>query len=123
MAVGDELGIIATPSGTANVSSDREAVAAVSAACAEKEIETIVVGLPLNMNGTKGPMAIKAEAFAEALREATGLPVVMWDERLSSRAAERAMLEADLSRRKRKGLVDKLAAQIILQSYLDAQAY
>ncbi len=79
----------------------------------------IVVGLPKNMDGSLGRKAEEAERFAERLREACGLEVVMWDERLSTVRAERGMLEGDLSRAKRRRLRDKVAAQLILQGYLD----
>ncbi len=81
----------------------------------------IVVGLPLRTDGKPSEMADEATAFAEGIREQTGLPVEMWDERLSTAQAERAMLDADISRARRKKSLDKAAAQIILQSYLDAQ--
>lgn len=83
------------------------------------EISEIVVGLPKNMNGTIGPQAEKAMEFGRALEEEFGHKVIFWDERLTTMAAHRAMLEADMSRKKRKGLVDKIAATYILQGYLD----
>ena len=83
------------------------------------EIQEIIVGLPKNMNGTIGSQAEKAMDFGRVVEEVFGLPVVFWDERLTTMAANRAMLEADLSRKKRKGLVDKIAATFILQGYLD----
>lgn len=87
--------------------------------CSSYEIQEIIVGLPKNMNGTIGPQAEKAMDFGRVVEEAFGLPVVFWDERLTTMAANRAMLEADMSRKKRKGLVDKIAATYILQGYLD----
>ena len=89
---------------------------------AEWEVERIVIGLPKNMNGTLGPQAALVLEFAEAVKAALGLPVVTWDERLSTVAANRALLEADVSRRKRKAVVDTVAAALILQGYLDRQA-
>ena len=86
--------------------------------CTEYEVTEIVVGLPKNMNGTLGPKAHEILDFVEALKEALGLPVVTWDERLSTVAAQRALLEADVSRSKRKKVIDKMAAVIILQGYL-----
>lgn len=82
-------------------------------------IEAIVVGLPKNMNGTIGPQAEKAMAFGDALKEEFGHEIVYWDERLTTMAAHRVMIEADFSRKKRKTLVDKIAATYILQGYLD----
>jgi putative holliday junction resolvase len=88
--------------------------------CRETGVEKVVVGLPINMNGTKGPMAEKIEAFAGKLATAVGLAVEKWDERLSTSMAERTLLEADMSRSKRKKVRDKMSAQVILQGYLDA---
>lgn len=84
--------------------------------------ERIVVGLPRNMDGSIGPAARSVLEFADAVKAALGLPVVTWDERLSTVAATRTLLEADVSRRRRKAVVDKLAAVFILQGYLDRQA-
>jgi putative holliday junction resolvase len=88
--------------------------------CHETAVEKVVVGLPINMNGTKGPMSEKIEAFAANLARAVGLPVEKWDERLSTSMAERTLLEADMSRARRKQVRDKMSAQVILQGYLDA---
>lgn len=87
------------------------------------EVEKIVLGLPKNMNGTLGPRAEKSKEFASLLEETFSLPVKLWDERLSTVAAERALLEADLSRAKRKKIIDKMAAVHILQGYLDSSAH
>jgi putative Holliday junction resolvase len=95
----------------------------------EDDVETVVVGLPKNMNGTIGPQAEKTQSFikklekrmkySERLKDKT-INVVYWDERLTSVAAEKSMLEADLSRAKRRKIIDKLAAMYILQGYLDS---
>jgi len=85
----------------------------------EREIAAIVVGLPLNMDGSHGEMARDAEAFAQELGKRARLPVTCYDERKTTQAAERVLLEADLSRRRRKELRDSLAATFILQAYLD----
>jgi len=87
----------------------------------EYEIEKVVVGLPKNMNGTLGPRAEKTLEFVEALKEEFTIPIITWDERLSTAAAERTLLAADVSRRKRKDVIDKMAAVVILQNYLDSQ--
>jgi putative Holliday junction resolvase len=79
----------------------------------------VVVGLPKNMNGTLGPSAERALAFAGRLEEGGSVKVTMWDERLTSLAAERLLIEADLSRAKRKRRVDQMAAVLILQGFLD----
>ncbi len=86
------------------------------------DVEEIVIGLPYNMDGSAGPMAALAREFALKMQERLGLPVREWDERLSSAAAERALLEGDVRRNKRKQVIDKVAAAIILQGYLDHKA-
>ena len=84
----------------------------------ENRVGEIVAGLPLNMNGTYSQQTTEVVAFIEELAKVVGVPVKKWDERLTSRQAERIMLEGNLSWRKRKYLSDKIAAQLILQSYL-----
>jgi len=85
----------------------------------ERKIESIVVGLPLNMDGSRGEMAEQAEAFAEALRTSARIPVDGYDERRTTQDAEASLVKADLSRRQRKNLRDSVAATIILQAFLD----
>lgn len=87
------------------------------------EVEEIVVGMPRNMNGTKGERAEKTEEFVERLKEVTTLPITYWDERLSTVMAERSLIAADVSRRKRKVVIDKMAAVVILQGYLDRRQH
>ncbi|WP_205439652.1 Holliday junction resolvase RuvX [Peribacillus alkalitolerans] len=86
----------------------------------EYEVSKVVVGWPKNMNGTIGPRGEASEAYAKAIEVKFGLPTVMWDERLTTMAAERVLLEADMSRAKRKKVIDKMAAVMILQGYLDS---
>ncbi len=86
------------------------------------QVERIVVGLPRNMDGSTGSGAKKATEFAGLLSKKLGLPVEMYDERLTTVAAERVLLEADLSRARRRKIIDKMAATLILQGYLDARA-
>lgn len=86
---------------------------------AEYEVHELVVGMPKNMNGTKGERAEKTEEFVEKLKEVIDLPVTYWDERLSTVMAERQLIAADVSRKKRKSVIDKMAAVVILQGYLD----
>lgn len=88
----------------------------------EQGIEVIVLGLPKNMNGTIGPRGELSLSFAERLRQFFRLPVHLWDERLSTVSAERTLLEADVSRKKRRQVIDKLAATLILQAYLNYQS-
>lgn len=83
--------------------------------------ERVVVGLPKNMNGTLGPQAQEVLRFVDEMKRAIPLPITLWDERLTTVAAERALLQADLPRARRKRLKDKLAAVLILQNYLDSQ--
>ncbi len=86
----------------------------------DMNVSKIIVGLPLNMDGTAGIMAKEIYNFVDKLKEWTDVPVEVWDERLTTMEAERVLLQADLSRRKRKKLDDRVAAQLILQNYLDA---
>jgi putative Holliday junction resolvase len=88
----------------------------------KNKVTGVVIGLPVNMNGTEGPAAQKARHFGSQLQKAVALPVVFWDERLSTTAAQRVLVAADLTRRKRRTKVDQLAAVIILQNYLDYRA-
>ena len=87
--------------------------------CSEYGIERIVLGLPLNMNGPLGPKAAEVKELGQILEQEIGLPIDYWDERLSTVSAQRVLLEGDVSRRKRKQHIDKLAAVYILQAYLD----
>lgn len=85
------------------------------------EVSKIVVGLPKNMNGTIGPRGEICQEFAKTIEKKFKIPVVLWDERLTTMAAERVLLDADVSRGKRKKVIDKMAAVLILQGYLDSQ--
>jgi putative Holliday junction resolvase len=118
VAVSDELGITAQGIGVVRRVGGRRDLEALATLLAPYSPERLVVGLPLNMNGSEGPQAVRVRAFAAQVGEHLGLPVEFWDERLTTVAAERSLLEADLSRRRRKELVDKVAATIILQGYL-----
>lgn len=85
----------------------------------EHEVHKAVIGLPKNMNGTIGPQAEVVQEFVKQFQEKLLIPVEMWDERLTTVAAQRTLLEADLSRKKRKLIIDKMAAVMILQGFLD----
>ena len=87
--------------------------------CTEKEVDTIVIGLPINMDGTEGERAVATREFAEKLKSKTNLPIKFLDERLTSVSAEKLLIEADMRREKRKQVIDKISATIILQNYLD----
>lgn len=87
----------------------------------EYEVHTFVVGYPKNMNNTVGPRGEASEAYAALLKDRFGFPVILWDERMTTMAAERVLLDADMSRKKRKNVIDKMAAVMILQGYLDSK--
>ena len=101
---------------------DEEVLQRLGTIVREHGVEEFVLGMPKNMNGTIGPRGELSKAFAETLKQTFGLPVHLWDERLSTVSAERTLLEADVSRKKRRQVVDKMAATIILQTYLDYQS-
>lgn len=121
ISVSDALGITAQPFETITTKSKEGDFKRIKEIVDDMRISKIIVGLPLNMNGTAGNSAKKIYGFVEGLKEEINIPVQLWDERLSTIQANRILLEADLSRRKRKRLDDKIAAQLILQSYLDAR--
>jgi putative Holliday junction resolvase len=85
----------------------------------EKEVDLVLIGLPRNMDGSYGPAAHKVETFVSVLRNAIAVPLKTWDERLTSAMANRILIQANVRRDKRKEKVDKMAAAILLQSYLD----
>ena len=120
VAVSDPFGWTAQGVKTIRRKSKKEDFQELEDLMKEYNIKKIVVGLPKNMNGTLGPQGEKTKAFGEKLKKKYGLPVILWDERLSTRAAERTLIEGDVSRRKRKGIIDKMAAIHILQGYLDS---
>jgi len=121
VALSDPTGTLASPLSTLPHRSLRRDVERIGDLCREHEVSGVVVGWPRNMDGTAGPAAQQAEAFAEALREGVSIPVDLWDERLSTAAAERALLEGDVRRERRRDLRDQVAAALILQAYLDAR--
>jgi putative Holliday junction resolvase len=121
LAVSDELGITASPLMTLARRSDDETVRQIAQLASKLRVTQIVVGLPRRTDAQEGEMERKVKAFAEKLRQAVSVPVVLFDERFTTRIAEQVLLEADLSRRKRKQVRDRLAAVILLQSYLDSQ--
>ncbi len=120
LAVSDTTLTLAQGKGKVLRRSDDVAIGRITEVIKELGIEKIVVGLPVNMDGTMGERAKDCRAFAEKLKEKTGLAVELWDERLSTKEAEDVMLAADMTRNKRKKVIDKLAAQLILQGYLDS---
>ncbi len=119
IAVSDEMGWTGQGIGAIRRTNSRADLAELHHYLRHYGVEKIVVGIPRNMNGSIGSAAKQVYAFIERLQEAFPIPVETWDERLSTVAAERVLLEADLSRSKRKKVIDKIAAAIILQGYLD----
>jgi len=122
VALSDPTDTLASPFSTVPHRSSRADVAQLAALCAEQRVTAVVVGWPRNMDGTSGPAAKQAEEFAERLRAATGLPVHLWDERLSTVAAERVLIEAGARRERRRDVRDRVAAVFLLQAFLDARA-
>jgi len=120
VALSDESGTLAQGKEVVRRASNRQVIARIREMLDEFNVAEIVVGLPLNMDGTMGERAKDSVKFADMLKEQTRVPVKLWDERLSTKEAENTMMEAAVRRGKRKKVVDKIAAQIILQSYLDS---
>jgi len=121
LALSDVTLMLASPYGSLKRGKLKANAAEIAAICAKEGAGGLLVGLPLSMDGTRGPAAQAASDWALALSEATGLPVAMWDERLSSAAVNRAMIaEADLTRKRRAAAVDAAAAAYTLQAALDA---
>ncbi len=122
IAISDEMEILASSVESYHCKGDIETDArAVSEKLIELGAQKIVIGLPKNMNGTEGPAAEKCRAFGEMLGKFLDIEQVYSDERLTTVQAQRTLIGANVSRKKRKNVVDKLAAQLILQNYLDAQ--
>lgn len=121
VALSDETCTIAQAKEVIEKRSDEQLFSRIGEIVSEYNVEEIVIGLPINMNGTYGPAAEKCIQFSERLKKETTAKIKLWDERLSTREADSIMLEASLTRRKRKKFIDRLAAQIILQGYLDSK--
>lgn len=122
LAISDPSGTVATPLRVVPFT-NRDAVVREIVQCArDYDADRLVVGLPLAMDGSIGPAAEKTRAFAETLKDAAQISVICWDERFTTLTAQQALIEGGTRRAKRKEVVDKLAAQILLQHYLDAQS-
>jgi putative Holliday junction resolvase len=119
VAVSDELGFTAQGIETLNCKGVEDDAAAIAELAEKYNAEEIVVGIPYNMNGSEGPQTDKIRVVVEGIKQRVKVPIREWDERLSTVAAERVLLEADMSRSKRRKVIDKVAAVIILQGYLD----
>jgi putative Holliday junction resolvase len=122
VAISDELKMIAQPVEFIPAEPFAAFLARLTTLLAEKEVELILVGMPRNMNGSYGPAALKVEEFVAALKTAVTVPIKTWDERLTSAQANRYLIQGNVRREKRKEKVDKMAAAILLQSYLDSLA-
>jgi len=119
LAAGDELAFMAHPLRTIDAS---EGLEGVLDAIEEIEAATVVIGLPRNMDGSYGPAAEKVRAFAEALKEKVMVPIILWDERMTTLQAQRALHEAGRNTRNSRKVIDQAAAVAILQSWMDSQA-
>lgn len=123
VALSDELGYTAQGVETVTYSDPESAADRIQEIVESRNVTEIVIGIPYNMNGTEGPQVRNVRDFIERLRKRIHVPIHEWDERLTTFAAERVLLEADVSRAKRKKVVDKLAAVLILQGFLDSQTF
>ena len=121
VSVSDLMGLTWQPVTSIKRGSNKNDIESLKEIIKEKQVIKIVSGLPKNMNGTLGPQGEKVLSFCEFLKEETKIEIEFFDERLSTVQAERSLLEGDISRQKRKKVIDMLAAVIILQGYLDRQ--
>jgi putative Holliday junction resolvase len=121
VAISDELGITAQGITTVRRTGLKKDLQALRELVSGYGVDTLVIGLPLNMDGSEGPRAAASREFGQAASEALGIQPEYWDERLTTVAAERVLLEADVSRQKRKQVIDQLAASLILQGWLEAR--
>jgi putative Holliday junction resolvase len=121
VAVSDELGLIAHGRETIRRQDLKRDLQTLDDLVQELGVDRVVVGLPINMTGTLGPEAEKVLQFVEEMKRTLSVAVITWDERLTTVQAERVLLQAGLTRKKRKRVIDKAAATVILQTYLDAE--
>ena len=121
LSLSDEDEILASPLPVRVRTKPAEDISFLAQLTRDHEVGRIVLGLPLNMNGSQGEMAVAVQDFAGQLRRVCNIPVILFDERLTTSEAERVLIQADISRKKRKNLRDGLAAVLILQGYLDSQ--
>ncbi|HSI13978.1 MAG TPA: Holliday junction resolvase RuvX [Chthoniobacter sp.] len=122
VAISDDLGMLAHPLETIRIKDVADPVARIAALVTSRDIGHIILGLPRNMDGSYGPAAEKVRAFAEKLRAACTCEVKLWDERLTSVAAQRSLHEAGRNVKDSREVIDQVAAQLILQGWLDSQA-
>jgi len=123
IAISDELGWTAQGLKTLKIDEERNKFGfdEIGQLIEEYGITDVVIGLPKNMNGSIGPRGEASQRYAEQLEKLFSVSTILWDERLTTMAAERVLLEADVSRKKRKKVIDKMAAMMILQGYLDSK--
>lgn len=121
IAISDDLGWTAQPKAVIRRRNLTDDFAILKEYIEKYDVQEIIVGLPINMDGTEGIRVKRTEEFVNFLRKKVDIPVQVWDERLTTKQAENILLEADLSRRRRKEVIDQIAASIILQNYLDAK--
>ena len=120
IAISDELGMIAQPLEFIAAEPFGAFLSRLKEIIKEKQVELLLVGMPRNMDGSYGPAALKVEEFVAVLKETVAIPLKTWDERLTSAQANRFLIQANVRREKRREKVDKTAAAILLQSYLDS---
>ncbi len=123
LAVSDTLGMLANGIGYIKSPVKKEVADEIVRYANEYKVAKIIIGKPINMNGTLGPRAEKVQSLIDLLRERTDIPIETFDERLSTAAAHRILNETGLNTRKRKTVIDTLSAQIILQNYMDSHAF
>jgi putative holliday junction resolvase len=122
VALSDELKWTAQPLETFERRALDWDVAHIATLVSSHDVERVVLGFPLQLDGRQGPAVLAMRVFAEKLEAGISVPIILWDERMTTKAAEDLLIAADVSRKKRKGVVDRIAAAILLQSYLEAQA-
>lgn len=122
IAISDELKMIATPLEFVLAEPFTDFVKRLKEIIREKEVELILIGMPRNMDGSYGPAALKVQEFIAVLKDLVAIPIKTWDERLTSAQAQRFLIQGGVRRQERKEKVDKMAASILLQSYLDGLA-
>ena len=123
VAISDELKVIAQPLEYIPAEPFANFIVRLKELIREKEVDLILLGMPRNMDGSYGPAALKVQEFAALLKENVAVPITTWDERLTSAQAQRYLISGNVRRQERKEKVDKMAAAILLQSYLDSRAH
>lgn len=122
LALSDELGMLAHPLETIKIKEERDPIGRIAAVIVREKVEIVVIGMPRNMNGTYGPAADKVKEFAAKLKEKAPCTIKFWDERLTTVAAQKSLHESGKNVKQGRAVIDQVAAQMILQGYLDSQA-